>query len=435
MQTSRFWRLAARTLFATACLPAWATPPLTTIQDVLYKANGEKFSGIAVIEWSSFEAYDSSNVAAGSLTVHIVDGVLGTQLVPTTNARPTAYYNVRYNSDGKTQFTETWTVPTSVTPVNLRAVRTVGSSILVGEETAPVEITDVTGLANELAARPVKGSEYGASSAAVIGPTGLLESAAGEPTDCVRVDGTSGPCSSNTSTSGFIDNEVPGGAVDGSNGIFTLTAAPVPESGLMVYRNGLLQRSGVDYTLAGVTITFVTAATPQSGDILLAFYRLASADPGVVPAPAPAAPTVQVLCIGNGAATSLTTATSLAQCVIPAGTLLTGDRVEARFDMAHTGISVGFTVDLKWGTATLLTRAAAATETMFTGRSDVGIHSAGAQWGSQYWGSTSSFAARVGSSTDTGLAGVTIDFLGRMASTTTETLTLRNYIVLRYLAP
>ena len=434
MQTSRFWRLAAGALFAIACLPAWATPPLTTIQDVLYKANGEKFSGTAVIDWSSFEAYDSSNVAAGSLTVHIVDGVLRTQLVPTTNARPSAYYSVRYNSDGKTQFTETWIVPTSVTPVNLRAVRTTSSSILVGEETAPIEITDVTGLANELAARPTKGSEYTASSAVVIGPTGLLESATGEPTDCVRVDGTSGPCGAGDSASGFVDNEVPAGAVDGSNRVFTLTEAPVPESGLMVYRNGLLQRSGVDYTLAGVTIIFETAATPQPGDMLLAFYRLAGAEPGGVPPTAPAA-TVQVLCIGNGATTSSTTATSLAQCVIPADTLVPGDRVEARFDMAHTGTAVGFTVDLKWGTTTLLTRATSATETMFTGRSDVGIYSAGAQFGAQYWGSTSAFAARVGSSTDNGTAGVTIDFLCRMASATTNSVTLRNYIVLRYLAP
>jgi hypothetical protein len=72
---------------------------------------------------------------------------------------------------------------------------------------------------------------------------------------------------------------------------------------------------------------------------------------------------------------------------------------------------------------------------MFTGRSDVGIYDTGAQWGSQYWGYTSSFAARVGSTTDTGVAGVTIDFLGRMASTTSNSVTLRNYIVLRYLAP
>ncbi|MDP2998828.1 MAG: hypothetical protein Q8N47_15180, partial [Bryobacterales bacterium] len=304
-----------------------------------------------------------------------------------------------------------------------------------GADTAPIEIADVTGLANELAARPVKGTEFNASSAAVVGPTGLLESATGEPTDCVRVDGTSGPCGSNTSTTGFIDGEVPGGVIDGSNTVFTLVEAPVPESGLMVYRNGLLQKSGIDYTLTGVTITFLTASTPQAGDLLLVFYRLANADPGVVPSPPGAAPTVQVLCIGGGATTSSTTATSLAQCVIPANTLVTGDRVETRFDMAHTGTAVGFTVDLKWGTAVLLTRAASATETMFAGRSDVGIYSAGAQWGSQYWGFTSSFAARVGSSTDTGTAGVTIDFLARMASTTTNSVTLRNYIVLRYLAP
>ena len=435
MQISRFWRLAARTLFAIACLPAWAAPSLTTIQDVLYKANGERFSGIAVIEWSSFEASDSSNVAAGSVTVRIVDGVFRTQLVPTTNSRPAAHYTVRYNSDGKTQFTETWAVPASVTPVGLRVVRTVGSPPVIGGETAPIEITDVTGLEDELAARPTKGSEYTPYGVAVIGPTGLLESATGDPTDCVRVDSTSGPCSFDSSTSGFVDNETPGGAINGSNRVFTLSVAPVPESGLMVYRNGLLQRSGVDYTLAGVTITFVTAATPQSGDILLAFYRLASADPGVEPPPELPAPTVQVLCIGNGATTSSTTATSLAQCVIPAGTLVAGDRVEARFDMAHTGTSVGFTVDLKWGTATLLTRSASATETMFTGRSDVGIYDTGAQWGSQYWGYTSSFAARVGSTTDTGVAGVTIDFLARMASTTSNSVTLRNYIVLRYLAP
>src|SRR5512140_1611360 len=238
MQKYRFWRLAAGTFLAVACLPAWAAPSLTTIQDVLYKANGEKFSGIAVIVWGSFEAADLSNVAAGSVSVRIVDGVFRTQLVPTTNSRPAVHYTVRYNSDGTTQFTETWAVPASVTPVGLSAVRTVASTPVIGADTAPIEIADVTGLANELAARPAKGSEYNASSAAVVGPTGLLESATGEPTDCVRVDGTSGPCGSNTSATGFIDNHVPVGAVDGSNTVFTLVEAPVPESGLMVYRNG-----------------------------------------------------------------------------------------------------------------------------------------------------------------------------------------------------
>ena len=44
-----------------------AAPPLTTVQDVLYKADGTPFNGLATISWQSFEAADSSNIAAQSL--------------------------------------------------------------------------------------------------------------------------------------------------------------------------------------------------------------------------------------------------------------------------------------------------------------------------------------------------------------------------------
>jgi hypothetical protein len=430
MQRSRFPRLAARTLFALACFPAWAAPPLTTIQDMLYKANGERFNGIAVIEWSSFEAFDSSSIAANSLTLRIVDGVLRVQLVPTTDSRPTAYYTVRYNSDGKSQFTETWTVAPSVTPVRLRNVRTVAPGLQIGADTAPLQIGDVTGLADALEVRPVMGVDYTPSRAAVIGPTGLLEGAEGEPDDCVRVDGTSGPCGSGSSAEapGFVDNETPGGAVDGVNRVFTLAVTPVPNSSLLLYRNGLLQKSGIDYTLAAGAITFLVAATPQTGDILLASYRLSSAGPGTVSA-------AQVLCIGNGIATSETSATRLAQCNISAGTLKAGDRIEIRFDLAHSGAATGFTFDLKWGATTVLTRSAVAAETLLTGRGELGIHGAGAQWSTQNWGGASAFAAAVGSTSETGVAGLTVDFLGRMASTTNQTVELKHFLVLRYPAP
>jgi len=36
---------------------------------------------------------------------------------------------------------------------------------------------------------------------------------------------------------------------------------------------------------------------------------------------------------------------------------------------------------------------------------------------------------------DNGIAGVAIDFLGRMATTTTDAVTLRQFTVLRYPAP
>ena len=39
-----------------------AAPALTTIQDVLFKADGSKFNGILQITWTSFRAGDASNI-------------------------------------------------------------------------------------------------------------------------------------------------------------------------------------------------------------------------------------------------------------------------------------------------------------------------------------------------------------------------------------
>ncbi len=426
MQTSRFRRVAALGLLALASFSLWAAPPLTTIQDVLYRADGTKFSGLAVIEWKSFAASDSSNIAAGSLTVRVVDGVVRVQLVPTAGSTPATSYTVRYNSDGKTQFTESWAVPASTATIKLSAVRSLGSaSSEVGNDTATVEISNVDGLETALEARPVKGPGYTPSGVAVINESGLIETATGEASDCVRVDGTSGSCGGAAAVPGFADNETPSGTIDGFNQIFTLAAPPVPESSLLVYRNGILQKSAYDYTLSGNTITFIEAATPQTGDVLLASYRISSAGAGAVAG-------AQVLCIANGDSTSATTATSLGQCEIPSGTLTAGDRVEVRFDLAHTGTSTGFTFALKWGDMTLISRTAETSETLLTGRSDLGIYSTGSQWSTQNWGVTAAFAASVGTTADTGSAGVVIDFLGTMAATTTDTLTLRQFTVLRY---
>src|SRR5580658_5345738 len=88
-----------------------ATPPLTTISDTLFNADGSLFNGVVVISWPSFEASDTSNVAAETLNVPINNGVLYVQLVPTTNADTAAVYTVQYTSLGVTQFSEAWAVP------------------------------------------------------------------------------------------------------------------------------------------------------------------------------------------------------------------------------------------------------------------------------------------------------------------------------------
>jgi hypothetical protein len=67
---------------------AFAGPPLTTIQDVLYKADGTRFNGALTISWSSFQAVDNSAIVMQSTTVKVVDGNLRVQLVPNTSATP-----------------------------------------------------------------------------------------------------------------------------------------------------------------------------------------------------------------------------------------------------------------------------------------------------------------------------------------------------------
>ncbi|MGH9628697.1 MAG: hypothetical protein ACRD7E_10220, partial [Bryobacteraceae bacterium] len=102
--------------------------------------------------------------------------------------------------------------------------------------------------------------------------TGAIESAAGDPSDCVRVDGTAAPCVTDSSH-GFVDGETPTGAVDGVNSTFDLSIPPSPASSLQVFRNGILQKLGVDYSLNGRTVTFGALSIPASGDILQVWFR------------------------------------------------------------------------------------------------------------------------------------------------------------------
>src|SRR4051794_21287616 len=302
---------------------AHARPPLTTVQDVLYKADGTRFSGVLTISWNSFQALDNSSVVMQSTTVKVVDGNLRVQLVPSTTATPAGAYSVTYNSDGRIQFQERWAVPSSSQPVRVRDVRTTlpGGASSETTTTGPVQEADVVGLIADLGARPTKGASFAAGRVAMVNSTGALESVSGAATDCVRVDGSAGPCGATPPS--FVDGDSPAGIVDGANPGFTISAAPDPVSSLSIYRNGLLQKLGSDYTFSGRTAQFVAAAIPQPGDTLLASYRLGGAEsaaPQFYPAP-------QVLCSGTGAATSATALASVGMCAIPAGVLAAGDRV------------------------------------------------------------------------------------------------------------
>jgi hypothetical protein len=392
-------------------LAAYAGPALTTIQDVLYKADGTRFNGTLTISWYSFQSADNSAVATQSTTVKVLDGNLRVQLVPGAAATPPATYSVVYNSDGRVQFRETWSVPASQQPLRVSQVRVAAGSSAgstaasdTGSGTTSVTESEVTGLMADLGARPVKGPGFAPGAAAVVDSSGLLESAAGVATDCLHVDGTSGPCGSQAPS--FTDADIPGGVVDGSNSTFTLSATPNPAGSLSLYRNGLLLKAGQDFALTGQTVQFVAAAVPQPGDTLVASYRLTGSTGGT----SPVYPGPQVLCSGNGTPVSSATLTSMGVCAIPGGILLAGDRVEIRFDLSHQGTAAGFTFEIDWGATAALHRTGAAGDAQIAGRVDAAILSSGAQLNTQSWGTVLGFAAGVGTAPDAYATGLTINF-------------------------
>jgi hypothetical protein len=69
-----------------------------------------------------------------------------------------------------------------------------------------------------------------------------------------------------------VVGEVPAGVVDGSNVTFTLTYPPLPPQSVQLFRNELLLRAGIDYSISAQTITFFIA--PDAGDWIYAYYRV-----------------------------------------------------------------------------------------------------------------------------------------------------------------
>lgn len=246
----------------------------TAIRDTMYGADGIPFSGAIEITRQGTLVDTNKHPA----TVYTVKNGVINITVPTDRDVP-ALYHVVYRNDTHV-YDEHWSVPHSDTALRLSDVRVQANQLAqIGTTSADISrsrdltgstpISDILGLRQELNIRPEIGPGYSAGRIALIATDGTLDGAVGSLSDCIRIDGTSVPCS------GYYPNaEVPSGTIDGVNTVFSLSAAPVSKS-LALFQNGIILVPAQDYTFANTIITFQSGTVPRPGDTLLAYYQTA----------------------------------------------------------------------------------------------------------------------------------------------------------------
>src|SRR5580698_10962986 len=105
---------------------SWAQgPALTTVNGIVYRADGTAALGTVLISWPSFQSAEGDAVAAGNLSVTIGPlGAFTAQLVPNVGASPAGtYYVVVFQLDDGTVRTEYWAVP-ATSPTTIAGVLT-----------------------------------------------------------------------------------------------------------------------------------------------------------------------------------------------------------------------------------------------------------------------------------------------------------------------
>ena len=272
------WTLLICSTLATTLAPAQST--LTQIRDTVVNSDGTSFNGTVTITWNGFTGPSGGTATPLSTSARIYNGALSVLLVPTTTASAGTFYQATYNSNnGLVTWTETWQVPPSTTALTLSAVRTSttqssGGSSGGGTGSSGSGSSGTGGI--QYATLPISISQVTSLSADLASINGSVAALASQVTSLSAAVNSTG---AGTTTASFSDAEVPGGVLNGSNATFNLAQNPTPLSSLSLYRNGLLQSVGIDYTLSGTVVTFLPASVPKSTDTIAAYYRV----PGTAP--------------------------------------------------------------------------------------------------------------------------------------------------------
>lgn len=298
-----FGSLLCATVFLGCAL---AQSVLTPIRDTVSNSDGSLFNGTVAITWNG-PPPTSGTVSALGATAKIYNGALSLLLVPNSNG--STYQAVYTSSDGTVTWTETWDVPASTTALTLSQIRLSGSGNSGSGSgtgtgsgngsnnyaTLPISIDEITDLSSDLNTINASLTSLTTNVSTVTSTAnGLVPTVSANSSSISTLAGTvstlntdvtnlNSSVSSLTSTVNslatgnssvaFIDAETPAGILNGTSATFTLANSPFPSGSLELYRNGVLQTAGVDYTLVGSVITFSGGSIPQTNDLLQAYYR------------------------------------------------------------------------------------------------------------------------------------------------------------------
>ena len=127
---------------------------MTTISDTLYLPNGLTYSGLVTIYFAGATNQPAYTAAGRTLTgfakaVRVTDGTISVDLEANDTITPAGTsYQVRCQPSSGTPWTESWVVPTSISPVTVGDVRVATAptpTVLISHSQINPRVTDSAG--------------------------------------------------------------------------------------------------------------------------------------------------------------------------------------------------------------------------------------------------------------------------------------------------
>ncbi len=158
---------------------AMAQVATTTVQDVVYSANGTPASGTVLVSWNAFTTAGGQSVASGSTSVTLgAGGTLSLALAPNAGSTPMgSYYTAVFHLSDGTTSREYWVVPVTVpggaTTVTLATIKSDVMPVSVAMQTVSKTYVD-DAIAAAASGFPLATSPYVLTAGSTMtGPLGL----------------------------------------------------------------------------------------------------------------------------------------------------------------------------------------------------------------------------------------------------------------------